>query len=93
MNFIDTSNVVVQSPLQYSLQADGNSGFFATGLVVGSSTVTGLTSNKVSLTGGFSCQLASFGISLFISTLESGLAQTFPSAYAPTVGESLCPLP
>lgn len=93
MNFIDTSNVVIQSPLVYSLQADGNSGFFASELIVGASTVIGLTSDKVSLTGSFGCQLANFSVSFFISTLGDELAQTFPSAYAPTIGESLCPLP
>jgi hypothetical protein len=93
MNFIDTTNVLVQSPLYYSLQPDGNSGYYTNGLQVGTSTVTGLTSDKVTLTGNFSCQLANFGLGSFIGTLQDGLAQTFPSAYAPTVGESLCPLP
>jgi len=93
MNFIDTSNVVIQSPLVYSLQPDGNSGSLASGLIVGTSTVSGLTSAKVSLTGSFGCQVANLGLSFFISTLGDELAQTFPSAYAPTLGESLCPLP
>jgi hypothetical protein len=93
VNFLDTTNVALQSQLSYLLHADGNSGYYTNELFVGASSVSGLTTDKVSLTGNFSCQLANFGISFFIETLGDSLAQTFPAAYAPTVGESLCPLP
>ena len=93
MNFLDTTNVTIQSQLSYLLQADGNSGYTTNELFVGGSTVSGLTADKVSLIGNISCQLANFGLGLFVGTLNDQLAQTFPAAYAPSVGESLCPLP
>jgi hypothetical protein len=93
INFLDTTGVLIQYPLHYALQPDGNSGFYASDLLIGSSVVTGLTSDKVALTGGFGCQLASLGTGFFVSILAEQLALAFSTAYAPTVGESLCPLP
>lgn len=92
-NFVSTANVVVQYPLFYSLAADGNTGFYAYDLVLGTSSVTGLTGDDVTVTGSLSCQVANFGISYFISALQGELQQAIPATIAPaTVGQSLCPL-
>jgi hypothetical protein len=93
INFIDTTNVAVQSALTYSLQPDGNSGYYVNDLLIGTSTVIGLSSDKLSLSGSFSCQIANLSLGFYTATLGDQLAQTFPAAYAPTIGESLCPLP
>ena len=92
-NFVNTSNAVVQYPLSYSLAADGNNGYYAYQMLVGTGTVIGLTSDDVTLTGGLGCAVANVGLGYFDSILQDGMAKVIPGTLAASVGQSLCPLP
>lgn len=94
LTFIDTADVRIRQSIHYGLRPDGNSGYHLFHGSVGYSDVVGLTSQDVSLTGSFLCQLSSFGVSFFIDVLTSQLASTFADVViAETAGHSLCPLP
>jgi hypothetical protein len=94
LDFVDTSSVVMQYPLYAYVAADGNAGYYAYQASVGDVLVSGLANDDVSLTGGLSCQFASFGIAFYSDLLQEQMGSLIAGAIAAeTVGQTLCPLP
>jgi hypothetical protein len=94
LDFVDTSNVVMQYPLYAYVAADGNAGYYAYQASVGDVLVSGLANDDVAITGGFSCQLANYEIGFYIDALRDQMGGLIAGAIAAeTVGQTLCPLP
>lgn len=92
-NVINTTNVVASYGLHYPLQLDGNNGYYTTALSLGTVSVTGLTSNDVTITGGITCSFLNPGTAFFTNSLSQAIAESIPMVLPPaTVGQSLCPL-
>lgn len=95
---IDTSNITLEYPIsyyslpEYGLVADGNNGYYLTGLNVGDMVVTGLTGSAVSVGGNLACVTASFGLGYFSGVLV-GVAPSIDTAVQPTLDYAWCPWP
>jgi hypothetical protein len=94
LNFVDTSDVLIQHQLVYQLRPDGNSGYYTFNADAMNVAASGLTDDDVSLSGNFGCLFASLGLPFYLGIIEgqvgSAIAQTISSE---TEGQSLCPLP
>ncbi len=84
---IDTApgaNADIRMALPINFVQDAQAG--TTRVEVGAATITQLTADDVSLSGGFGCQFANLGVGLFLDTLVS----TFEDAIAGAVGDQVC---
>jgi hypothetical protein len=91
---LPTAHVLVHSTLDVLLRPDGNSGYYAYQAGTSSAVVTGLSSNDMTLTGGFLCQMGSLGLAFFTGLISDQLGSAIAQpAETATEGESFCPLP
>lgn len=94
VNFVDTSTVVYQYPVNILTVADGNNGRYIDWLALGDVTVSGLTGNDVSVGGSFACQSANFGLAVFVSMLAAA-KPSIEDVYrgSSLLDQTVCPYP
>jgi len=93
LNIINTDNLTVYFPVYVLLHPDGNDGYYASDTTIGTLNLVGLTSDDVTITGGISCAIASFGLSPAITAITSGAGPAGSVAIQQaTDGQSMCPI-